>query len=138
MEKLPRRDFPGAVTGAETRVALTRADVSVSCLYRVERSPIWAYREVPASSGNWRVLEPIPELWEPFLAELQAEANRKCAGWQRGPPTAALSPNRRRGHCVACGAAFLPTRRDARMCSGRCRVAAHRLRSAEPKETTHV
>ena len=28
--------------------------------------------------------------------------------------------------CLSCGAAFAPTRRDARFCSSRCRVAAHR------------
>jgi hypothetical protein len=28
--------------------------------------------------------------------------------------------------CDQCGSEFTPTRRDARFCSGRCRVAAHR------------
>jgi hypothetical protein len=30
--------------------------------------------------------------------------------------------------CEHCGNEFLPARRDARFCSGRCRVAAHRRR----------
>lgn len=31
--------------------------------------------------------------------------------------------------CERCGAEFTPARRDARFCSGRCRVAAHRALS---------
>jgi hypothetical protein len=53
-------------------------------------------------------------------------------GWQ------AIQPDRERGHatikpkpdhtraCAHCGQTFTPKRSDARYCSGRCRVAAHR------------
>lgn len=34
--------------------------------------------------------------------------------------------------CEHCGSLFTPTRSDARFCSGRCRVAAHRRKEAEP------
>lgn len=33
--------------------------------------------------------------------------------------------------CDRCGQSYIPTRTDARYCSTRCRVAAHRARAAE-------
>jgi hypothetical protein len=38
--------------------------------------------------------------------------------------------------CARCGAGFESTRADARFCSARCRVAAHRSRAQAPPVTT--
>jgi hypothetical protein len=40
--------------------------------------------------------------------------------------------------CKECGAQFAPTRRDARFCSGRCRVAAHRAKTHVLRSTAWV
>jgi hypothetical protein len=49
----------------------------------------------------------------------------------RHSPWLALRPNRPQQDCQHCGTAFAPARSDARYCSGRCRVAAHRARRRE-------
>lgn len=45
-----------------------------------------------------------------------------------------MKPSRRvtrpKSKCAACGAKFLPARRDNRYCSGACRQRAHRARAA--------
>lgn len=46
-----------------------------------------------------------------------------------------LKLKRRKLLCVLCGGRFLAARSDARYCSGRCRVAAHRRRATEGAST---
>jgi len=41
--------------------------------------------------------------------------------------------SKKRG-CISCGGVFTPTRKDARFCSVRCRVANHRINHSQPLE----
>jgi hypothetical protein len=64
--------------------------------------------------------DPDP-VWDQIAAALGGRApHKECL--------ACRAPQDRSRPCERCGEPFTPTRSDARFCSGRCRVAAHRQR----------
>jgi hypothetical protein len=64
----------------------------------------------------------------PKCAKVRRDQTRTRGNWHRQPVKVEHEPQ----YCDHCGDEFLPTRKDARFCSGRCRVAAHRAQTKPP------
>lgn len=71
-----------------------------------------------------------------FFGLRTTTCTEKCAAKRRKATHVQSTKPRRVTHedrpCQQCGESFTPRRSDARFCSGRCRVAHHRLEDATP------
>jgi hypothetical protein len=92
---------------------LSEGDASIRRVpWHPYQGPQNAEPAAPAEAGIRESQSPV--LWEPSLGE-------------RASIAAELSVT---AICAGCGTSFVPKRSDARFCSGRCRVAAHRKTAA--------
>jgi hypothetical protein len=90
-------------------------------------------REAAAEQLGRNRFAPVDECsrcGQPFVVHgTQVYCSIECAREERNERRREANERRPR-ECARCGKTFTPTRSDALFCSGRCRIAAHRLRHA--------
>lgn len=108
---------PGCTDEFYVRGAHVQADGSLRCR---KCSKTGSYRWCPncRQATPWHEFENVGH----FARLGRAEWCLECAATE----TAASKPEKPSKVCAHCATEFVPSRRDARFCSGRCRVAAHR------------